>query len=118
MDITMYHNPRCSKSRETLELLRRHGVEPRIVLYLETPPDRAELETLLAALGKTPRELARRGEAAWQDIGLEHADDARVLAALLEHPVLIERPIVVCGGRAVIGRPPQAVLALLDGASA
>ena len=118
MSITIYHNPRCSKSRETLELLRQHGIEPRIVEYLRTPPNRAELEALLAALGRTPRELARRGESTWTELDLEHADDARVLEALLEHPVLIERPVVVNGSRAAIGRPPQAVLAILDGPSA
>ena len=118
MNITMYHNPRCSKSRATLELLRERGIEPRIVEYLQAPPSRAELEALLAALGKTPRELARRGEAAWNELALDDADDARVLDALLAHPVLIERPIVVDGARAAIGRPPEAVLALLDGPSA
>jgi arsenate reductase len=116
MDITIYHNPRCSKSRATLERIRARGIEPRVVDYLATPPDASTLRHLLDLLGLRAAELARRGEAAWQAAGLDAAsDDATVIAAMLDHPILIERPIVVAGGRAVLGRPPENVDALLDG---
>lgn len=115
MDITLYHNPRCSKSRATLELLEQRGVTPRIVEYLEHPPGGDELRSLLRALGMRAGELARRKEQAWTDAGLDDdADDEAVIRAMLEHPILIERPIAVRGERAVIGRPPENVLALLD----
>ncbi|MCB1737119.1 MAG: arsenate reductase (glutaredoxin), partial [Gammaproteobacteria bacterium] len=109
-------NPRCSKSRATLERIRARGIEPRIVEYLASPPDAATLRQLLALLGLRASELARRGEAAWQDAGLgPDSDDDTVIAAMLAHPILIERPIVVAGDRAVLGRPPENVDALLDG---
>lgn len=115
MKVTLYHNPRCSKSRATLELLRERGIEPDIVAYLETPPTRTELEALLAKLGVTARALARTNEAAWQEAGLgEDSSDAEILTAMGRHPILIERPIVVRGERAVIGRPPENTLALLE----
>ncbi|MGE0482830.1 MAG: arsenate reductase (glutaredoxin) [Gammaproteobacteria bacterium] len=116
MDITIYHNPRCSKSRATLERIRARGIEPRIVEYLATPPDAATLRGLLDRLGLRAAELARRGETAWQEAGLDpDSEDDAVIAAMLAHPVLIERPIVVAGERAVLGRPPENVDALLDG---
>lgn len=115
MDITIYHNPRCSKSRATLERIRARGIEPSIVEYLLTPPDAATLKRLLAQLGLSARELARTGEAAWTEAGLDAAsDDAAIIAAMTAHPILIERPIVVAAGRAVLGRPPENVDALLD----
>ena len=115
MDVTIYHNPRCSKSRRTLALLRERGVEPRIVEYLETPPDAAALEDILGRLGVEPRGLMRRKEAPYRELGL--ADPGKPRAALVramaEHPILIERPIVLAGGRAALGRPPEAALAIL-----
>jgi len=114
-DITFYHNPRCSKSRQALDLLRERGADPKIVLYLESPPSAAELTALLKKLAIAPRELIRSGEAAYKDAGLNDnslADEA-LLAAMVAAPKLIERPIAVCGDRAVIGRPPERVLELL-----
>lgn len=114
MGITIYHNPRCSKSRASLALLEERGLKPEIVEYLKTPPDRETLTALLAALDMKPVELVRQGEQAWRDSGLDDAaDDAAILALMLREPVVIERPIVISGTRAVIGRPPENVLALL-----
>lgn len=116
MAVTIYHNPRCSKSRQTLALLRDRGVEPEIVEYLETPPSAAEIARILGALGLAPRELMRRKEAAYKDNGLDDAglSDDRLIAAMVAHPILIERPIVVAeDGRAALGRPPEAVLEIL-----
>jgi arsenate reductase (glutaredoxin) len=114
LNITLYHNPRCSKSREALALLREHAVEPAIVEYLETPPTAEELTRIVAQLGIEPSALVRKGEELfkqrYRDQTLTPEQWVRVLA---EHPVLIERPIAVCGDRAVIGRPPQRVLELL-----
>jgi len=115
MTVTIYHNPRCSKSRATLALLRERGVEPHIVEYLKDPPDAAELGRILRMLGKEPRDLLRRKEAAWKEAGLDDPslDRAALIAAMVEHPILIERPIVVSGAKAAIGRPPEAVLDIL-----
>ena len=115
MALTIYHNPRCSKSRRTLALLRDRGVTPRIVLYLETPPDADAIEALLRSLAMEPRELLRRREAPYRDLGLADPTRTRddLIAAMAAHPVLIERPIVTDGARAVLGRPPENVLALL-----
>lgn len=114
MDITIYHNPRCSKSRAALELLRARGVEPNIVEYLKTPPSKEQLLAILDMLGIRAPDLARRNEEAWRQAGLddESTDDA-IVDAMVSHPVLIERPIVVRGDRAVIGRPPENVNALI-----
>lgn len=110
----MYHNPRCSKSRQTLELLQQRGIEPAIVEYLKTPPDEKELEDLLAKLGLEPRELMRQKEEEYQKLGLEQVTDRRkLLRAMAAHPILIERPIVVKGERARLGRPPEKVLEIL-----
>jgi arsenate reductase len=113
--ITLYHNPRCSKSRQALELLRGAGVEPELRLYLETPPDSAELTALLGRLGIAPRELLRSGEPAFKEANLKDPaiDDATLIAAMVAHPKLIERPIAVSAERAVVGRPPESVLELL-----
>lgn len=111
----IYHNPRCSKSRAVLELLQQRGAEPEIVEYLKTPPDREMLTALLRQLGIGPRELLRKGEAEYRELNLSDSalsDDA-LIAAMLEHPKLIERPIVVAGGQARIGRPPERVLEIL-----
>lgn len=111
MDVVIWHNPRCSKSREALRLLEARGAAPRVVRYLETPPSRAELEEAARLLGA--RRMVRRKEAAFRERGLEGASDAELLDAMAEAPVLIERPVVFANGRAAIGRPPEAVLELL-----
>ncbi len=114
VSVTIWHNPRCSKSRETLALLRERGVEPEIRLYLEDAPTEAELRAALAALGISAIGLVRRGEAAWKALGLGmDAGEAEIVAAMAAQPVLIERPVVFSGDRARLGRPPEAVLDLL-----
>ncbi|PKL94878.1 MAG: arsenate reductase (glutaredoxin) [Gammaproteobacteria bacterium HGW-Gammaproteobacteria-8] len=116
MSAIIYHNPRCSKSRATLELLRSHGVEPEIVLYLDDPPSAETLAELAGKMGLDAPALLRAGEPAWAALGLEASATApeTLFRIMAEHPVLIQRPIVVIGGRARIGRPPEAVLDLLD----
>jgi len=113
---TLYHNPRCSKSRATLQLLREQGVEPRVVEYLKTPPDAATLQEIVGMLGIRPRDLLRTGEAEYRELGLKDADldDAELIRTMVEHPRLIERPILVAGGKARIGRPPEQVLEILS----
>lgn len=114
-EYTIYHNPRCSKSRTTLALLQERGIEPEVVLYLQTPPDVGTLRSLLDKLGKSPAELVRTGEAEFKALGLARdSDSGALLEAMASHPKLIERPIVVRGERAVLGRPPENVLELLD----
>ncbi len=114
-EYTIYHNPRCSKSRGTLALLQENGIEPEVVLYLETPPDADEIGALLAKLGKDAAGLLRRGEEAYKASGLgAGSSEAEIIAAMARHPKLIERPIVVRGDRAVLGRPPENVLELID----
>ena len=114
-DFTIYHNPRCSKSRNTLALLQENGVEPEVVLYLDTNPGAQEIQGLLAKLGIRASELVRRGEDAYKEAGLgAGSSEEEILAAMASHPKLIERPIVVRGDRAVLGRPPENVLDLLD----
>ena len=112
---TIYHNPKCSKSRETLELLRGRGIEPRIVEYLKAPPTAAELAAIVRQLGVRPEALVRQGEQIYKTKYAGKAlTDAEWIEAMVRDPILIERPIVIAGGRAAIGRPPEAVLALLD----
>ncbi len=115
MSVRIYHNPRCSKSRATLALLEERGIAPDIVRYLDTPPSAEELNDILAMLGRSPRELIRRGESEYKELGLNDPalDDAALVAAMVEHPRLIERPIVVAGGKAAVGRPPESVLGIL-----
>lgn len=112
MRVTIYHNPRCSKSRQTLKLLEEHSVEPDIVEYLKTPPDAEELNRILDILGIEPRQLMRTGETAYKENQLDDPGLSRdqLVAGMIEHPVLIQRPIVVAGNRARIGRPPENVL--------
>ena len=114
--VTLYHNPRCSKSRSACELIAAHGVEATIVNYLQTPPTVGELRVLLKKLGIGAADLVRRGEAEFKEnySGRELGEE-EWLAALAAHPILIERPIVVRGERAVIGRPPEKVKELLEG---
>ncbi|WP_339951521.1 arsenate reductase (glutaredoxin) [uncultured Albimonas sp.] len=116
MSVTIFHNPACSKSRATLALIRDSGVEPRIVRYLETPPDRPRLEALLAAMELRPRDLLRRGEAAYAELGLAEPSlsDARLIEAMLAHPRLIERPIVETPRGVRLCRPPERVREILD----
>jgi arsenate reductase (glutaredoxin) len=111
--VVIYHNPRCAKSRATLALLEKKGVKPRIVEYLKTPPDPAELKRLLRLLGKAPRELLRAKEAKAVGLDKPGLSDAAIIAGMAEHPAVIERPIVVNGNRAALGRPPEAVLDIL-----
>jgi len=112
--VTIYHNPRCSKSRETLALLEANGVQPEIVRYLETPPDRETLQILLQKLGMSSvRQLMRAKEELYKTLRLEDADEAQLLEALTAYPALLERPVVINGDRARIGRPPEAVLEIL-----
>jgi arsenate reductase (glutaredoxin) len=110
---TLYHNPRCGKSRQTLELLRSRGIEPIIVEYLKTPPDAGELRRILDLLGLTPRELLRKREAAEAGLDDPGLSDDALIAGMVANPITIERPILVAADRAVIGRPPEAVLTLL-----
>jgi arsenate reductase (glutaredoxin) len=112
--VTIYHNPRCSKSRNTLALLEKNGVHPKIILYLETPLTSKEIAGLLRKLGLTASQLVRRGEEDYKACGLgKDSSDEEILAAMSSYPKLIERPIVVSGARAVLGRPPENVLELL-----
>ena len=114
-DLTLYHNPRCSKSRGALELLEARGLQPTLVRYLETPPSADELKNLLGKLGIAARELLRSGEDEYKTLGLADASlsEAQLIEAMVRHPKLIERPILVAGDKAVIGRPPEKVLELL-----
>ena len=113
-DVTVWFNPRCSKCRGAEELLLDRGVRPELVRYLDDPPPRAELERVLGLLGEDdPRAMMRTGEAVYKELGLADAGRDALLDAMVEHPILIERPIVIRGDRAVIGRPPENVLDLL-----
>ena len=111
----LYHNPRCSKSRAALALLQARDVDLDVVRYLDAPPDDAALRELLGQLGMTPLELMRRGETRYRELGLKAPDvsDDERIRAMAENPILIERPIFIAGGKAVIGRPPERVLELL-----
>ena len=115
MAITIYHNPRCSKSRQTLALLEENGIRPAVVLYLDTPPDAKTLQSILKKLGITARDLLRKGEDEYKALKLDNPalGEAQLVAAMCAHPKLIERPIVVNGNRAAIGRPPEQVLEIL-----
>lgn len=114
-ELTLYHNPRCSKSRGALELLEARGLTPTVMRYLETPPSAAELRDLLAKLGLSARQLLRTGEDEYKDLGLGDANlsEEQLIAAMATHPKLIERPILIAGDKAVIGRPPEKVLEIL-----
>jgi arsenate reductase len=115
MSVTIYHNPRCSKSRATLVLLQEHGITPEIIEYLKTPPDEAELDHILSLLGKEPAELMRKGEVEYKEhIQGKVLSRAETIALMVVHPIVMERPVVVNGDQAVIGRPPENVLSLFD----
>ena len=115
MTVRIYHNNRCSKSRVTLALLEAQGQVCEVINYLDTPPSSAELAQLLDMLGMTPRDLMRKSEPEYGELGLDDPslDDTTLIAALATHPRLLERPVVVANGKAAIGRPPEAVLAIL-----
>jgi len=115
MSVTIYHNPRCSKSRKTLELLQSKGVKPVIIEYLNDPPARKKLKEILTMLKMEPRQLMRTGESVYKENGLDDKSlgKEQLISAMLEHPILIERPIVVVNGKAVIGRPPENVLEII-----
>lgn len=112
MAIKIYHNPRCSKSRQTLQLLQDKGIEPEVILYLENPPSKSALKKLLKSLDMKARDLMRKKEAEYKDNNLadETLKEDDLIAAMIEHPKLIERPIVVNGDKAALGRPPENVL--------
>ncbi|WP_312341141.1 arsenate reductase (glutaredoxin) [Stutzerimonas nitrititolerans] len=114
-ELTLYHNPRCSKSRSALELLEGRGLTPTIIRYLETPPTAAELQDVLNKLGIAPRQLLRTGEDEYKQLDLADPDlsDEQLIEAMVAHPRLIERPILVAGDRATVGRPPEKVLEIL-----
>jgi arsenate reductase len=114
-DLTLYHNPRCSKSRGALELLEARGLTPTVVRYLETPPNAAQLRALLGKLGIGARDLLRTGEDEYKTLNLADASlsDDDLIAAMAAHPKLIERPILVAGDKAMIGRPPEKILEIL-----
>lgn len=111
----IFHNPRCSKSRQTLELLTERGIEPEIIRYLETPPTEEELKDILNVLNMRPRELMRTKEKEYKEQGLNNPDlsDEQLIAAMTATPKLIERPIVIANGKAALGRPPENVLSIL-----
>ena len=114
-DLTLYHNPRCSKSRGALELLEARGLTPTVVRYLETPLDAAQLRTLLGQLNISARQLLRTGEEEYKSLNLADSSlsDEHLIAAMAAHPKLIERPILVAGDKAAIGRPPEKILEIL-----
>ncbi len=113
--ITIYHNPRCSKSRQTLQLLQEHGHVPQVVEYLKAPPDKKQLKKILDLLGMEPRQLMRTGEKEYKELGLDKPGLSRdeLIEAMVQHPILIERPIVLAHGKATVGRPPEKVLEIL-----
>lgn len=115
MAVTLYHNPRCSKSRAALGLLQERGVKVNVVEYLKTPPDAAALRKLLKRLDLDARGVLRKGEAPYRELGLgrDSITETELIAAIADHPILLERPIAVAGERAVVGRPPERVLELL-----
>lgn len=111
--VTIYHNPRCGKSRDTLKLIEDRGITPTVVEYLKQPPSAAELTRILALLDKRPAEITRKKEAAEAGFDPATLDDAALIKALVANPIAIERPIVVKGDKAALGRPPESVLAIL-----
>lgn len=113
VEVTIYHNPRCGKSRDTLKLIEDKGITPKVVEYLKKPPSAAELTRVLSLLGKRPADILRRKEAAEAGIDPALLDDAALIQAMIANPIVIERPIVVTATKAALGRPPESVLAIL-----
>ena len=113
MPVTIYHNPRCNTSRKTLALLRDKGVEPTIVEYLKTPYSTAQLKTLLGQLNLPAKAIVRKKEAAGAGVDVARLSEDQLIAAMAKHPIIVERPIVVSGGKAALGRPPENVLKVI-----
>lgn len=113
MAVIIYHNPRCSKSRQTLALIEGQGVTPEIVEYLDNPPSQAKLKEILTALGVSPKDIVRKKEAKEEGVDAGALSDAELIKAMAQHPRIIERPIVVSGKKAAMGRPPENVLSIL-----
>ena len=115
MTVKIYHNPRCGKSRQTLQLLKEQGIDLEIIEYLKTPPNAEELNDILQKLGMEPRELMRKKETEYKASGLDDnaLDRQSLINGMVNNPILIERPIVVANDKAAIGRPPEAILAIL-----
>jgi len=115
LKVQILHNPRCSKSRATLQILEQSGIDPEIILYRDTPPDVEQLTSILQKLGMQPRELMRKGQSEYKELGLDNAQlsDQELIAAMIKTPILIERPIVLANNKAAIGRPPESVLDIL-----
>jgi arsenate reductase len=113
--VQILHNPRCSKSRTTLQLLKDNGVEPEIILYLDKPPDADQLTAILGKLNMQPRDLMRKGQPEYKELGLDNdqLSDEQLISAMIETPILIERPVVLANDKAAIGRPPESVLEIL-----
>lgn len=113
--VTIYHNPRCSKSRQTMELLEQQNITPTVVKYLETPPDATTLQSILNMLGLEPRQLMRKGEAEYKELELDNPglSHEQLIQAMVANPRMIERPIVIKGDKAALGRPPEQVLDIL-----
>ncbi len=113
MKVTIWHNPRCSKSRQTLQILQDHNIEPEIFDYQKIPPGEAEISRVLGLLTVSPQDLVRKGESVFKELQLDNASDPELIAAMVANPVLIERPIVEANGKAALGRPPEKVLEIL-----
>ena len=115
MAVKIYHNPRCSKSRATLELIKKQGIEPEIILYLKNPPTATELDNILQKLAIEPRQLMRKNETEYKETGMDAEDlnRATLIQGMVNNPKLIERPIVIANNQATIGRPPENVLTIL-----
>ena len=115
MKVQILHNPRCSKSRATLQLLQEKGIDPEIILYQQAPPDAEQIATILSMLDMQPRDLMRKSQSEYKQMGLDdlQLSDQQLIEAMVEAPILIERPIVLANGKASIGRPPESVLDIL-----
>ena len=115
MSVTIYHNPKCSKSRQTLELLSAKGITPTIIEYIKNPPTVEKLKEILSQLGIAPRDLMRKKEDTYKELelGISSLSDKDLIDLMIEHPILIERPIVIANGKAVLGRPPEQVFDIL-----
>ncbi len=116
MAVTIYHNPRCSKSRQTLSLLEEKGIDIDVIEYLKTPPDENTLKEIIKKLDITPHELLRKNEDEYKQLGLDkkNISDEEIITAMVKHPGLIERPIVINRNKAALGRPPESVLKILE----
>ena len=113
MKVTIWHNPRCSKSRQKLQLLKDRGIEPEVADYQKAPPDAGEISRMLALLSCKASDVIREGEKIYQELGLANASESELLAAMANNPILIERPIVEANGKAALGRPPENVMGIL-----